>query len=374
MFSGFIKLVSLLMVTAVPFAASRAEDRLINIRQVQFSGDDRVDILLDGQIEPSKIRTEFFNDIIQLSVTDASVYPAKISSVSGRDLSKIFVYQYAPRLVRVRLTVKGKAESFQDRVNVRSGGKMLTVRLGKPGTDVVATSSAQAAKPAAKPDAKADSKPASRDIQPDERALLERVLKTPEAKGDKRHAKKKSDQAQAEPLSGGRESLAPWRMLASLAGVVLLLGAALLGLRRLAGGKARNGALGRWVRRSLGKSERLIEVISTHHLGPKKSIHMVRVAGRTLVLGVAEDSINLITELGGSAAGPSATSAQAPAALGGDDDFLSTLGEQLAQESGRPANGAVSVDATAAGPAVYSGARSNTRDRIRSRLEGMKQL
>lgn len=370
MFSGFIKLVSLLLMTAVPFAASRAEGRLVNIKQVQFSGDDRVDILLDGQIEPSKIRTEFFNDIIQLSVTDASVYPAKISSVSGRDLTKIFVYQYAPRLVRVRLTVKGKAESFQSRVNVRSGGKTLTVRLARPASDVVATSSAQAAKPVAKPNAKR----ASRDIQPDERALLEKVLKAPEAKGVKRLAQKKGDQSQVEPLAGGRESLAPWRMLASLAGVVLLLGAALFGLRRLAGGKARNGALGRWVRRSLGKSESMIEVVSTHHLGPKKSIHMVRVAGRTLVLGVAEDSINLITELGGAMPGSSASSSQPATAPVGEDDFLSTLGEQIAQESGRPAAGAASAGATAAGPAVYAGARSSTRERIRSRLEGMKQL
>jgi len=370
----------------LPPASTAAEKSLINIKQVQVSENDRVDILLDGKLDPSQIRTEFLNDIVQLSVSDASVYPAKISSVSGKDLSKIFIYQYAPRLVRVRLTVKGRAEAFQGKVQVKPSGKMLTIRLdGAAANDTVASSAAQVKK---------EAPPApSMTVDAEERALLDKVLKAPVAKAAEPPVEKaaaaegsatgkvsqksaKRREAKDEQLTGHKESFSPVRMMASMLGVVLLLGAALLGLRKLANSRNRQGAVGQWVRKSLGRPEKMIEVVATHHLGPKKSIHMVKVAGRTLVLGVADDSINLITELNGASAGHAAVSASAGAASGGDEDFLSALGEQIAQDSGRtPVAG---LGATAAGPASYQAPRptaaAGTRDRIRSRLEGMKQL
>jgi len=383
--------VSLALVASIPSAARAADKSLINIKQVQVSENDRVDILLDGRLDASQIRTEYLNDIIQLSVTDASVYPAKISSVSGKDLSKIFIYQYAPRLVRVRLTVKGKAEAFQGKVQVKPAGKMLTIRLdGGAASDKVASSAAQARKDAAQA-------PAS-SVDAEERALLEKVLKAPVAKAAEVAAEKSTEkpavaensasesqspkyskrrEAKSESLTGRKESFSPIRMLASLMGVVLLLGAALFGLRKLANSRNRDGAVGRWVRKSLGRTEKMIEVVATHHLGPKKSIHMVKVAGRTLVLGVADDSINLITELNGAATSHSA-GAPSVHASGGEEDFLSALGEQIAQESGRPAAPGVGTGATVAGPASYHSPRPapgiSARDRIRSRLEGMKQL
>ena len=184
-------------------------------------------------------------------------------------------------------------------------------------------------------------------------------------------------ETRAGALAGRRDGFSPLRMLASLMGVVLLLGAALFGLKKIAASRSRDGAVGRWVRKSLGRGEKVIEVVATHHLGPKKSIHMVKVAGRTLVLGVADDSINLITELAGDAAPRAGAGASSEPA--GGDDFLSALGEQIAQESGRPSVSVPGAGATSAGPALFASpsaaARaSGARDRIRSRLEGMKQL
>jgi hypothetical protein len=129
----------------------------------------------------------------------------------------------------------------------------------------------------------------------------------------------------------------------------------------------------------------MIEVVATHYLGPKKSIQVVRVAGRTLVLGVSDGSINLITEFQGEAPvdaaaaaviQPQARTETAPAA----GDFLAALGEELAQESGgKPGMGAGAQAAGPALPVMPTGSaaptsRERARDRIRSRLEGMKQL
>ncbi|MEN9723528.1 MAG: hypothetical protein RJB38_1514, partial [Pseudomonadota bacterium] len=367
-----------------------AAEKLLNIKQVQVSDRDRVDILFDGRLSASQIQTEFVNDIVQLSLSDTAVYPAKISSVSGKDVTKLFVYQYSPRLVRVRLTMKGKAESFQSKLKVTPSGKMLTIRFDGEHSDQVVASAAQAQK--AEMPAKDKDQASSPVVDPEEGALLEKVLKSPPAKpaavkatdssesktsGEAIPSKKEKKKSESSTSLGGKkDSFSPLKMLASLAGVILVLGASLLGLKKITGAKAQQGAVGRWVRKSLGKPEKMIEVVSTHHLGPKKSIHMVRVAGRTLVLGVAEDSINLITELDSGGAARSAESAASiqasPRGQSQDDDFLSALGEQIAQESGRSASSG--TGATAAGPAIYSGPRSGARERIRSRVEGMKPL
>src|SRR3954466_3355335 len=81
---------------------------LTTLKQVQVSGGSQVDLLFDSKIGKTQVRTEFFGDTIQINLSDVSVYPAKISSVSGGSLTKIFAYQYAPKLVRCRLTIKGK--------------------------------------------------------------------------------------------------------------------------------------------------------------------------------------------------------------------------------------------------------------------------
>ena len=41
---------------------------------------------------------------------------------------------------------------------------------------------------------------------------------------------------------------------------------------------------------------RMIKVLASHSLSPKRQLTVVEVAGRTLLLGVTDQSINLITE------------------------------------------------------------------------------
>lgn len=124
-------------------------------------------------------------------------------------------------------------------------------------------------------------------------------------------------------------------------------------------------------REGLGRNQRMIEVLSTHYLGPKKSIAVVRVAGRVLVLGVSNESINLITQLSGEDAAESID-------LG---EFGLPKGPS-APSRGVGAGGAAGTGATAAGNAIFADllqterAKSgpNVRAQIRNRLEGLKQL
>lgn len=375
MFSSFRlkkRFLPLLACTAIfqAFGAFAAEKGVVNIRQVQVGAGSRVDLMLDGRITDRQIRTEYLNDIIQLSVSDASVYPAKITSVTGQDITKVFVYQYAPRLVRVRLTVKGRADSYKGKLAIQSGTKSLGITLGGSRADQLASNSSQAQKGA-------EQTPATTDAE--ERALLDKILKSdikPEAAAPEASAKAQDVRARgAGPVLGRTEVLvSPWKALGSFLFVLAVLAGAILGLRRLSVLKGKNGALGRLITKTLGKPARMIDVVATHYLGPKKSIHVVNVAGRTLVLGVSDGSINLITEFAGDVSANSPVVAELKAdpksgpAGDSQSDFLSELGEQIARESGSMGTGAV-----VAGP-VRTQARDQTRERIRSRLEGMKQL
>jgi flagellar biogenesis protein FliO len=82
-----------------------------------------------------------------------------------------------------------------------------------------------------------------------------------------------------------------------------------------------------------------VEVLSNHHFGPKRSMAVVKVGGRTLVVGITEQSINLISQL--------SSEEDAMNALVEFDD--PPLEDNTGSFLSKP-----SVGATVAGPAVFA--------------------
>ena len=407
------------------------------LKQVQVSKGSQIDLLFDGKVGKNQIKTEFFNDIIQISLTDVSVYPAKISSVNSGNLTKIFAYQYAPKLVRCRFTVKGKADDYKARFYMSPRGKILTFRFEQDiaESDQVQVHAASAARVA--PGSKGDhspaatgggSEPSARIDSAEEQALLDRVLKSsgPQTQAaapavvkatdhttDKITEKTESVDPESLPvhttkLAGGKPLPSPVAAFGKFAAILGILGLALFGAKKFLSNRSGDetgvmGALGRFAKTGLNRKGKMIEVISTHYLGPKKSIAVVRVQERMLVLGITNESINLITSLSNGeepsfddldlGLGPSLTAAtpayrsttpnnhHAPRA----DSFAGSLAGALnaapaatytpqarVPQSQAPQASQVSGSgATAAGPATYA---PSVRDQIKNRLEGLKQL
>jgi flagellar biosynthetic protein FliO len=75
------------------------------------------------------------------------------------------------------------------------------------------------------------------------------------------------------------------RMFGSLAIIILMIGGAVYGLKKWPGSQ------------KLGVRNRMIEVIAQHHLGPKKSIAVVRVAGEAVLIGVTDNNISILKSL-----------------------------------------------------------------------------
>jgi flagellar biogenesis protein FliO len=384
---------ALFLVGSVFAPVSRA-NALTTLKQVNVTNASQIDLLFDGRIEKDQIKTEFFNDIVQVSLTGVSVYPAKISSITGGKLLKVFAYQYAPKLVRCRITVAGKADGFKDLLHISSKGKVLTVRYSGPVSDSIGSSAAMPERVAlggasdGSPAAKAGSSQASADLEAlEEKAFRERVLKGSVTAADVSAVNENVGTHGPKSLGMNKKPLSPLSALWKLVVVLAFFMIVAFGVKRFLGrsgssatsgtGTGMLGAIGRFARGKLGSGGKMIEVISTHHLGPKKSIAIVKVGGSTLVLGVTSESINLITrlsddaddvaDLGGLDGENTGNSSAASMAVSADGPMFS----EFLVKSAVPTSEKV-VASTNSARGIYTPA--SVRERIRSRLEGLKQL
>lgn len=364
---------ALLTVGLVGSAAQAA----INLKQVHLTNPSQIDLLFDNKVTKNNVKVEFFNDIIQLSLMDVSVYPAKISSINTDNVTKIFAYQYAPKLVRCRLTVKGKAEDYRNRIKLVHSGKIMTIRFEQITTDQITTRA---------------SKSVAVEMDSEEKALMEKVVKGTEKPAGQtaQPAAQPAKQAPAEkdiavsktkPMAEGKALISPFKVFGKFSLVVLLFGVIALFLKKKQNGVVR--AINKFARNGFGKNAKMIEVVSTHYLGPKKSIAVVRVAGRLLVLGITNDSINLISQISGDQFNPEALGDLGISDL---DSGVSAADSFMGPAVSAPIGGVMSKGsgAIAAGPSMFSDILStekskpsvspNVRAKIRSRLEGLKPL
>ena len=74
-------------------------------------------------------------------------------------------------------------------------------------------------------------------------------------------------------------------MLSSLGIVLTLLGGGFYGFKKWPGSKKLTGR------------SKMIEVLSQHHLGPKRSLAVVRVAGESCLIGVTDQNITILKTL-----------------------------------------------------------------------------
>src|SRR3954470_22293536 len=68
------------------------------LKHVQVKNASEFSLVFDGKVEEGQISSEYVNDIFQVNLKNVTVYPAKIVPVQGKFFSKIFAYQYSPKL------------------------------------------------------------------------------------------------------------------------------------------------------------------------------------------------------------------------------------------------------------------------------------
>ena len=363
---------SFALLTVVLSCSATQSWAAVSLKNV-VANQSQIDLEFDSKISPKQFKVEYLRDIIQISLQNVSVYPAKIQSLSGMDVTKVFAYQYGPKVVRCRLTVKGKAETYAKRLELVTHGKTLSVKLGPAAADSVAVSQASTAR-AEGPSAASD---------PDEAALLERVMNEDPSKLEaNKNGADKGAKDSGSKLTGGKPLPSIWKPMGMLFGTLGLFFVALLGWKRLRKVNLQShrglsrflGSVGSLnvLKGKLSNRRKMIEVLASHHLGPKKSIVIVRISGRTMVLGITSESINLISHLSGDAetldweeeslltSGLSGTSALSGARASSQEPAL-----------GASAQGAQAVFSDVLG---VESSKPSIRAQIKSRMEGLKPL
>lgn len=293
----------------------------VNLKKVNIVDGNQIELLFDGKVDTSQVKTEFVRDNIQLSLSNTSVYPAKVSIVSGSDLTKVFAYQYAPQLVRARFTVKGDAAGYANRLQVKITGKTVTVKISALKVDQVPTTAASTLRTVSTPEKVVEApKPAAIAPDTEKKGLFDRVVAADKSADDAPEKSEKMEKAEkAEKnserrigsgsgtkatkagLTSGSSLPSPFRSIGVMLFVLGIFGLFVMFLKRLkAGDKSAGSAkgLGGFLSKlsGQGSNKAMIEVVATHHLAPKRSIVVVRVQDRMLVLGMTNDSVNLITE------------------------------------------------------------------------------
>ena len=94
-----------LWISLVAMSWSDASVRLKKVQVVQNGAHPEVSLIFDGKIKLGQYRADFFRDVVQVTLTDAQIHPAKITHLSGGKVSKLFAYQFGPKVVRARFTV-----------------------------------------------------------------------------------------------------------------------------------------------------------------------------------------------------------------------------------------------------------------------------
>jgi flagellar protein FliO/FliZ len=318
------------------------------LKQVQMANDTQINLLFDKSFDKKNVKIEYFKDIIQLSLTDTLVYPAKISTVNSGSLTKIFAYQYSPKLVRCRFTVKGDAERFKNALAMSGSGKMLTIKINNMESDRVTLQSSQATSPGE----------SRREItQPEDKAVIEKIAASvapaqPKIKETKEEAPIQLTDSKSTEKKTARHNplMAFWKLFL----IVGVIAAAFIFIRKTR--HKMSNSIQKIAKKKFGKDSKLIEVLTTHYLGPNKSIAVVRVTEKLFVIGITNESINLITQ------------------IQEDDEVFSEVEAQAAAQSSQ-GTGAVAgrgfstmLQQEALKPV------SNVKAQIRNKLEGMKPL
>ena len=343
-----LALLPLIFISTLGFAS-------VSLKKIEVLNGNLIQFSFDQNIRQDQISVEFLQDEVRLTLEGATVHPAKIIPVKhGGPVSQVFAYQFNPNMVQCRLSIKGNAEDYRQHLELKPQGSRLTLKFFELNQAQSSSQIFQSQKgselSALNPvvsqgkheEHSSDKIPATQ--YQSERNIEEHIMNS--SQGGSVDSQLNTGSSAVE---GERASYKPLPSLTSvmlkLTFVSALVIAAAALVRVLKGMRVDPNnqllkSLQGITHGALKQEGPSIEVLGSHFIGPKKSLVTVRVAQKVLLLGVTEQSIQMISEL------PSES------------------------------NSLNSLESTDASFEETLNAQSETgiRSRIRSRLEGLKPL
>ena len=323
----FVSLLTLLSPLSIEAKVNLSNmNRLENV-ETQFA-EDALTIKFYFKKPLVHLRTPlFFKKSIQVDFPLAYSQPAKRFLKTGdSQISQIYVSQFNPRTMRVRFLLGNDEEGdYKNRFHMEKDGDSLVVRVEREETDILGELLARTTEKfnekkhinklnkfnADNSDEKSEVKPQpllfeakkstssnSDDVKLDSPKKIKTASynKSPKWKtaknktGESSHSIKKTsfglhppeDKKKSEPASLLSSGLRMVTTLSLVLGLIFLL---FFGFKKYV---LKNTAFG---------GGKLVQVLSTNFLAPKKNIALVEVAGEILVLGVSDQNVSLLTSI-----------------------------------------------------------------------------
>lgn len=266
------------------------------------------DLQLKGDFSSPEVQAQFANETVQVDLPGVALGKGKfLTRVDDRLVKSVYVTQPDGGIVRAKIILKmgflAKSIENQVRISKRAGG--LTIEILGDAQRGVAKNETESVRVVAVGDA---------DQQSEDAAFPTKLVADGSAaaagvegatSGDKATlpgegesapiAEKKPDtnklpenqipvltKAEGEKKEAG--SSLP-RLLITLGVLAVVLGATSFGVKR-------------WASKSQGKNQNTrIKVLTQHHLGPKKSLAIIQVAGESILIGMTDQNISMLKTL-----------------------------------------------------------------------------
>lgn len=301
--------ISLLVCLWMISGAHAEQASITGIKSYEENGSRIIDLNLSQKPDLKNISVEFDRNFIQISLKGVSAYPARTENIGESILDKVFTYQYQPDLARARVLLNGTAASVKGKTSWELTAQGVKIRIKSIAAAAAAkVSDSVKIKSSSTYAASSASAPITTDAE--EERVVQEILDESKAGGKAKEEsltlssssstanRKPAISSEEQPLFGAKtgteeankasKETSIKRILASLLLVLGLIGATAMGYRRF--------ALGKGI--PFQKQNKLIDIIANQSMGPKRSIALVKVLDQYMVIGMAGDGMNLLSNLG----------------------------------------------------------------------------
>ena len=416
------KVAVLILSLAALFTSASVFAGSYTVRDIVLQSGGIAQIQLDGAPPKGALEFDYVRDIVQFSIQNSTIYPAKIIHADASDsqaFSKVFAYQYAPNLVRVRFSVAGNADVYKGKVKMELKGKTITITF----PSAIASKSDSSdheksllAKVLGRSDVKVEKIEAR---APSEEKLTSKSEVKAEVKAEAKEEVKPEPELETKTevkaksrltgtrstgnvqLGSAQQGPSAFRSILAMFLVVGGLGLVLIYVKRKKTGIQAKRVGDSWLSNMLAgakKQKPYIEVLANHALGPKQSITVVRIKDQQFVLGVTQDNVQLITQLDADEADmdvlddpkvadsigkmfgakPQVINAEPKIDLGASFNALlkssNGAGAIVARSAYQNQQVASSAPANVSGTTAGITQGNGARNQLRQRLQGMKSL
>ncbi len=257
---------------------------------------------LEGYIEPV-----IYKKSVQIDFPQSYIKPAKRYFPTGdSEITQVYVSQFSPKKLRVRLILGDEAGDLSDRFRIEKKGRYLTFRLARnEPVDILDHFLARAAGKVDRAEEKAGTRApvtriSTREAFPvSQKPPADRLSSS----ADPEPAKTKQKDPKPEKISDRKErgilgtrvskESEPLNLMSTGIRMLAML-SLVLGLIFLLFFVFKKYVLKNTI---FGGGDKLIKVLGTGYLAPKKNITLVEVAGEVLVLGISNDTISLLANI-----------------------------------------------------------------------------